>query len=167
MVRHINDRPLGNPPPPANAELAVDAVLKEYELSESKLKSYARDASLSAAPTEELRFRLETSLDSVVYHLGFALDRKDARKLVEHGHIFVNEQRLDDRYYKVKQGDVVSFDPAIMDTAHKNELAHQYRGIPGWLRKRDGIGEIVRLPKAGELDAYLDLEKVIEHFLEV
>ena len=84
---------------------------------------------------ELLLQKLERRLDNVVYRLGFGSSRDQARQLVRHGHVRVNEKRLNVPSFQVKEGDVIAVSPA----AAKNVLvtasieAVKGRGVPKWL----------------------------------
>src|SRR5512134_4182127 len=83
---------------------------------------------------ETLLSKLERRLDNVVYRLGFGSSRAQARQLVRHGHVRINEKKLDIPSFQVRQGDVVS----LASRATKNETvqaaveAVKGRGVPKW-----------------------------------
>jgi len=115
---------------------------------------------------ENLIKLLETRLDNVVFKMGMAITRREARQLVGHGHFTVNGKRVDIPSYRVKAGDVV----ALSDRSKKSPKFEQIKDathgriFPLWLDvNRDaGSASIVRLPQRDELDFEIQEHLVIE-----
>src|SRR3989344_6221691 len=83
-----------------------------YGLFEKQFKKLFRNVEAQRAETGELLIaHLETRLDNLVYRLGFARSRAGARQLVSHGHIMVNDKRVNIPSYQVKVDDIISLSP--------------------------------------------------------
>ncbi|MBA2378260.1 MAG: 30S ribosomal protein S4, partial [Blastocatellia bacterium] len=111
-------------------------VKRIYFVLEKQFRNYFDKALRQKGVTgENLLFMLERRLDNVVYRAGFSTSRRQARQLVNHGHIHVNGKKVDIPSFQVKPGDVVS----VKDASHKNphvDGAWQTsagRGRPSWI----------------------------------
>ena len=84
---------------------------------------------------DNLMSLLETRLDNVVFRLGFARTRKEARQTVRHGHIQVNGKRIDIPSYQVKAGDVIAISPKAKDLLPIKEalISSESMAVPAWL----------------------------------
>lgn len=112
---------------------------------------------------------LESRLDNVVYRLGFARSRREARQLVTHGHFTVNGRRTDIPSYQVKPGDVIAVRPQSRDLTFFREIipawAEQQR-VPEWLERDLNTlsGRMLRLPERGEIDTQVDEQLIVEFY---
>ena len=107
-----------------------------YGVLEKQFKKYYVMASKQAGITgQNLLQILESRLDNVVFRLGLANTRKEARQLVNHGHILVNGSKVDIPSYLVKTGDVVAVREKSKSSARMKEIveANEKRIIPKWL----------------------------------
>jgi small subunit ribosomal protein S4 len=111
-------------------------VKRMYGVLERQFRNYFANAARKKGITgSNLLQMLECRLDNVVYRLGFAFSRSAARQLVAHGHILVNDRRVDIPSSLVKAGAVIS----LKEDSRKNELIKMCldtakgRGVPGWL----------------------------------
>ena len=111
---------------------------------------------------------LETRLDNVVYRLGFAANRAQARLLVTHGHFMVNGRRTDVPSMLLKEGDAV----AVRDGSRSleyfkglNDLV-EGRTAPGWLNRdtKQLSGVVQRLPERAEMDGFLNEQLIVEYY---
>lgn len=111
---------------------------------------------------------LESRLDNVVYRVGFASSRAEARQLVGHGHYEVNGNRVDIASYLLKAGDVVS----ICDKSKSSEKikavveANSGRPVPEWIDiDRDNLSaKIVSLPEREQIDAPVEEQLIVEFY---
>lgn len=115
---------------------------------------------------ENLLILLERRLDNVVYLLGWGLSRRDARQLVCHGHITVNDRKVDVPSYLVKQNDVVKV-KGVEKAAKKvkeNLEASQGSEIPPWLEAQEEPpqGTVFRLPTTEEVSLPVEVQLVVE-----
>ncbi len=115
---------------------------------------------------ENLLAILETRLDNVVYRLGWASSRAEARQLVVHGHFMVNGRRVDIPSYLVSVGDVVSISEKSRSSEKFKSLveANGSRPVPQWLETKAESYEakIVALPKREDIDLEVEETLIVE-----
>ena len=103
---------------------------------------------------------LETRLDNVVFRLGFARTRKEARQTVRHGHINVNGKRVDIPSYRVKPGDKVEVAPKFKDLLPIKEalISSEHMAVPAWLEVdiEKLRGTVLQLPVRDQIDLISD-----------
>lgn len=109
---------------------------------------------------------LETRLDSVVFRLGFARTRREARQAVSHGHIYVNGRRVDVPSYRVKAGDVVAVAPKARDMlVIKSALvSSENRQVPSWLELdiEKLQGSVLNIPTREQIDMDIQEQLIVE-----
>ena len=111
---------------------------------------------------------LESRLDNVVYRLGFASSRAEARTLVTHGHFMVNGRRTDVPSMLLKEGDQITVRAGSDGlTYFKNlpELAEK-RSSPSWLNRdiKQMTGSVARMPERPEIEGTLSEQLIIEYY---
>ncbi len=115
---------------------------------------------------ENLMSILETRLDNVVFRLGFAHTRREARQTVSHGHIQVNGRRIDIPSYRVKAGDIVSVAPKARDLLPiKSALvASENRKVPSWLELdiEKLQGSVLNVPTRDQIDMDIQEQLIVE-----
>ncbi len=111
---------------------------------------------------------LESRLDNVIYRLGFASSRAQARLLVTHGHFTVNDRRTDVPSMNLGAGDVVAVREGSMATTYFKDLSPiaEARNIPAWLERdlKKLSGSVVRLPERAEIDGNLNEQLIVEYY---
>ncbi|KAL3950980.1 30S ribosomal protein S4 [Lentilactobacillus hilgardii] len=109
---------------------------------------------------------LERRLDNIVYRLGLATTRRQARQLVNHGHITVDGKRVDIPSYEVKTGQVVSVREKSKDLQVVKNAVEAVVGRPQYVNfDADKLeGSLVRLPQREELDADIDESLIVEYY---
>ena len=115
---------------------------------------------------ETLLSKLERRLDTVVYRLGFGSSRAQARQLVRHGHVRINEKKLNVPSFQVRVGDLVSLAPR----ASKNALvqasveAVKGRGVPKWLEldSANMKGKVLSLPARDDVNFPIQEQLIVE-----
>lgn len=109
---------------------------------------------------------LETRLDSVIYNLGFARSRSQARQLVGHGHVKVNGKRVNIPSYTVDVGDSIEVVGAEGPRSVATLALHDKRPVPSWLLREDGSfkGSVNRLPEKGDMDQSINMQMIIEYY---
>lgn len=122
-------------------------VKRIYGVLEDQFRRYFEQAERTRGITGETLLQLlERRLDNVVYRIGYATSRAQARQLVRHGHFTVNGRKVDIPSFSVKPGDVV----AVRQSSRENaSIVHAMeevkgRGVPEWLQ-RDGEGLSVKI----------------------
>ena len=108
---------------------------------------------------------LERRLENVVYRLGFAKTRRQARQIVSHGHVAVNGRRVNIASYRVKAGDVVS----VIENSKNIELiksAVEEKTVPAWLEldKANFAGKVLQNPTKDDLDFDLNEALIVEFY---
>ncbi len=136
-----------------------------YGVLEKQFHAYYEEAARRQGVTgENLLQELERRLDNVVYRLGFASTRREARQLVNHGHFTVNGKRVNIPSFQVKLGDVVAIcEKSRSSVRIKTILEEQAkRACPKWLEKaNDGFeGKVIALPVRDDIDY-----EVAEHLI--
>ena len=141
-----------------------------YGLSEKQFKRLVNEsAKMKGVHGENLFILLESRLDNIVYRIGFAMTRRGARQLVNHGHITVNGKKVDIPSYRVKPGDVV----AIKETSanHKGiEIAlANAKGRLDFINydEKKKQGTYVRYPQRSELNAEINEALIFEFYSRV
>jgi small subunit ribosomal protein S4 len=109
---------------------------------------------------------LESRLDNLVYRLGFATTRRQARQLVTHGHVTVNGKKVDIPSYLVSVNDVISFKDASKSLKIVREAIDSKPAIPAYVSvdANKVEGTFVRLPERSELTSEIDEAQVIEFY---
>ncbi len=109
---------------------------------------------------------LETRLDSVVYRMGFAKSRAQARQLVNHGHILVNGRKATIASFAVKEGDVVTLREKSRGIAAVVDALESVlgRGLPDWLEVQPGefTGKVNQIPTREQIDQDVNEQLVVE-----
>ena len=138
-----------------------------YGVLEKQFRSYFKRAkALEGVTGENLLTILETRLDNVVFRLGFARTRKEARQTVTHGHITVNGRRVDVPSYRVRPGDLVAVAPKAKDLlVTKSALVSNERvSVPAWLEVdiEKLQGSVLALPKRDQIDLDINEQLIVE-----
>ena len=138
-----------------------------YGVLEKQFRSYFKRAkALEGVTGENLLTILETRLDNVVFRLGFARTRKEARQTVTHGHITVNGRRVDVPSYRVRPGDLVAVAPKAKDLlVIKSALVSNERvSVPAWLEVdvEKLQGSVLALPKRDQIDLDINEQLIVE-----
>jgi small subunit ribosomal protein S4 len=142
-------------------------VKRIYFVLEKQFRNYFEKALRQKGVTgENLLFLLERRLDNVVYRSGFSTSRRQARQLVNHGHIFVNGKKVDIPSFQVKIGDVVTVKDKSVKNVHV-EGAWQTavgRGRPNWISAggEDLSVSIAALPKREDIDQTINEQLIVE-----
>ena len=144
-------------------------VRRIYSVGERQFRGYFRVASKSKGVTGEALLRLlERRLDNVVFRLGFASSRPEARQLVRHGHFNVNGRRVDIPSFLVRAGEVVAVrDKSRARALFKERAAEaESRSVPEWLQRdlTAWQGTVVRLPERDTIDAHIQERLIVEYY---
>ncbi len=136
-----------------------------YGILERQFRNYFAKAERQKGITgENLLIMLERRLDNVVYRLGFADSRTQARQLVRHGHFLVNGRQVDVPSFLVKADSVITVKEASKESPTFKEIAEalSHKTVPAWLELNANAftGKVVRYPTREEIDV-----PVQEHFI--
>ncbi len=138
-----------------------------YGVLEKQFRKYYVMATKKHGITgEELLTILETRLDNVVFRLGLANTRREARQIVNHGHILVNGKKVNIPSYLVKAGDTVAVREKSKNSEHMKSIAeaNASRGVPSWLDmdKNAMQGKVVTLPAREHIDYEVEEHLIVE-----
>ncbi len=138
-----------------------------YGVLERQFRGYFKRAkSMEGQTGENLMTILETRLDNVVFRLGFARTRKEARQMVTHGHICVNGRRVDIPSFRVRPGELVSVAPKAKELlVVKSALVSNERvQVPAWLEIdiEKLQGSVLSLPTRDQIDLDINEQLIVE-----
>ena len=138
-----------------------------YGVLEKQFHGYFEKAKRMPGVTGENLMRiLESRLDNVVFRLGFASTRKEARQVVTHGHIHVNGQRVDVPSFRVRPGDLVSVAPKAKDLLVIKSALVSNEGVqvPAWLEVdiEKLQGSVLALPERDQIDLDIREQLIVE-----
>ena len=139
-----------------------------YGVLEKQFSNYFEEASRRQGQAgENLLQLLECRLDNVVFRLGYASTRRDARQLVSHNHFTVNGKRVNIPSYQVKAGDVID----VVEGSRKIEKFAKLTGadaavvaLPSWLSRETGSlkGVVTKLPERSDIDFDVQEHLIVE-----
>ncbi len=138
-------------------------------IREKQFRKYFDEAAKSAGNTGVVLLQLlERRLDNVVYRLGFAKTRMQARQLVKHGHFLVNGKKVDIPSYRINAGDIIELKERSKNSPlFKENLAERDpRSIPSWLEldKDNFRGKVLEIPEEIELEIPIQVQYIIEFY---
>lgn len=142
-------------------------VKRMYGVLERQFENYYKKAASKKTSTgEALLSLLETRLDNVVYRLNMAQTRRQARQLVSHGHISVNEKRVTIPSYNVKVNDVVAMSPKSSNLDFIKKITEETKEskLPAWLNKKATVGQIVAMPTKEDIDMDINERLIVEYY---
>ncbi len=142
-------------------------VKRMYGLSENQFKrSFAMAEKAKGVTGTNLLIFLERRLDNMVYRLGLAVSRKEARQLVSHTHVAVNGKTVDIPSYLVKEGDEIAIRHKDLPSV-KNALESVVRrGLPSWLEleKEAMMGKVKLLPTREDISIPIKEQLIVEYY---
>lgn len=142
-------------------------VKRIYGVLEKQFRTYFHEADRQKGITgENLLVKLERRLDNVVYSLGFASSRAQARQFVRHGHVLVDDGKVTIPSYQVRSGQKI----AIKDKSRKNDFIRasvetaRGRGVPDWLELDADhfTGTVLRLPSRDDIKLPIQEQLIVE-----
>lgn len=138
-----------------------------YGILDRQFQNYFKKAERQKGNTgENLLAMLERRLDNVVYLLSFAPSRKSARQLILHGHILVNDKKVDIGSYLVKMGDIVrpKSKEITQNIVKANIELVKGRNIPAWIQSRADTleGVVTQLPAREDISASAQEQLIVE-----
>jgi small subunit ribosomal protein S4 len=142
---------------------------RAYGVLESQFRKYYTMASNMRGVTgENMLGLLERRLDNVIYRLGLADSRPQARQLVNHGHIRIDGKKVDIASYLVKPGQTITVRERSRDMDHLKELREQgaAKPIPKWLDldAANLVGKIVAMPQRDDIDLTIEEHLIVEYY---
>lgn len=140
-----------------------------FGLSEKQFRNTFEKAKRKRGVTGDIFLQmLETRLDSVIYSIGFAKTRAQARQLVSHGHIRVNGHKVDIPSFVVSPGDEI----AVRESSSSRQMATRaledtrMRTIPNWVSRVDDAltAKVSRLPNSDEIEHGINVQLIVEFY---
>ncbi len=157
-----------------HTEYALGLIEKQkfryfYGLMEKQFRGvYERALRRRGVTGEHMLQILETRLDNVVFHLGFATTRPAARQMVAHGHVKVNGKKVNIPSYALKVNDIIDLKEtnASRQLAAKNLESSTSRTVPDWLTvDKNGLkGTVMRVPTREEIQPIANEQAVVEFY---
>jgi small subunit ribosomal protein S4 len=138
-----------------------------YGLLEKQFSNMVKKAvkSKNGETGELLMSELETRLDNMVFRLGFAKTRAQARQMVGHGQILVDNKKLNIPSYQVRLDEVVSLTPKAQKNVQVLRLLEDKdKVIIPFLKRQGPMGKLVRMPKKDDIQVPFDLQLIIEYY---
>ncbi len=144
-------------------------VRHSYGILERQFRRFFAEAGRQPGITgENLLVLLERRLDNVVYRLGFADSRAQARQLVQHGHILLNGHKTDIPSCLINEGDTIAWRERSTKSEYYKQRLQSIGGqaIPGWLSldKQKLVGQVLSLPTPDDVEAKFDVASVVEFY---
>ena len=136
-----------------------------YGLLEKQFRNYYEKAAKAQGITGEALLRmLETRLDNVVYRLGFAASRAQARQIIRHGHFQVNGRRVNIPSFQVKPNDVVSLKAGSPVEQVVRDATDLTASVASWLQAdHDNLtGKVLKLPERTDIDTPVQEQLIVE-----
>jgi small subunit ribosomal protein S4 len=138
-----------------------------YGVNEKQFRRTFEQASkLHGVLGENFMKLLESRLDNVVYRIGFATTRPQARQLVNHGHILVNGKKVDIPSYRVQPGDVITLREKSRNLAIVKEALEARRYLPNYISFNENTmeGTFTRLPEREEMPQEINEKLIVEFY---
>ena len=172
-AKKTTERGAGNQMRKKKSEYALQLQEKQkvkfvYGIMEKQFRSYYEKAARMPGKTgEELLTLIERRLDNVVYRLGFAMTRRQARQLVSHAHFTVNGRKVNIPSYLVKAGDVIEVSDASRSSAIFKRLTGEDAPmvlVPKWLEKEKNAlkGTVTQMPARDDIDMPIEEHLIVE-----
>lgn len=139
-----------------------------YGILEKQFHSYYEKAAAAPGKTgDNLLILVERRLDNVIYRMGFAMTRRQARQLVSHGHFTVNGKKVNIPSYLVKAGDAIE----VAESSRSSEAFKRLTGqdapiflLPAWMEREKNTlkGTVLRLPAREDIDIPVEEHLIVE-----
>ncbi|MCX8027913.1 MAG: 30S ribosomal protein S4 [Thermodesulfovibrionales bacterium] len=142
-------------------------VRRIYGVMERQFRNYFEKAAKSKGITGEVLLQLlERRLDNIVYRMGFAINRREARQLVKHNHFLVNAKRVNIPSFLVKAGDVIEVREKSkgLSTITESLTIAEQKGMPDWVEVdvQNMKGKVLRIPSREEIALPVQEQLIVE-----
>jgi small subunit ribosomal protein S4 len=142
-------------------------VKRLYRMQEGQFGlTFDRAAAEKGVVGEVLLSKLERRLDNVIYRLGFGASRDQARQLVRHGHVRVNEKKLDIPSYQVNEGEVITLSARAVKNGQVQQSVESVkgRGVPKWLELDAAAfkGRVLSMPAREDVNFPIQEQLIVE-----
>ena len=136
-----------------------------YGVLEKQFRGYYEKAvRMPGKAGDNLLIQLENRLDNVVFRLGYAATRREARQMVNHGHFTVNGKKVNIPSYQVKPGMVVALKDSSRSIERFKQNLEIYHVVPRWLEfdENNMIGKVVAVPTREDIDLPVEERLIVE-----
>jgi len=136
-----------------------------YGLLEKQFSNLVKKVEKKKGETGEMLISfLETRLDNLVYRLSFAKTRAMARQLVSHGHITVDDKKVNVPSYQVKVGNVISLSFPLQKNPQVLQAIEEKTDTLPFIKREGIFGKLIRMPKREDVQLPFDLQLIIEYY---
>jgi small subunit ribosomal protein S4 len=140
-------------------------VKRLYGLLERQFRNLVRKAlNQKGNPEDNLLTMLEQRLDNVLYRAGYFSTRPASRQFVVHGHVQVNDQKINIPSYQVKAGDIVSLNVSSLNNPHIQKQLELNIIPPSWLQKEGPVLKVLSSPNPDQVTEPFNLTTIIEFY---
>jgi len=144
-------------------------VKRIYGIMEQQFKNYfEKSTKMKGVTGENLLKLLERRLDNVIYRMGFAINRRQARQMVRHGFFMINGKKVNIPSYLVRPGDIIDITQAgrELEAIKENLALAEQRGLPVWIEINieEMKGKFVRLPEKEEIQLPVQEQLIVEFY---
>ncbi len=136
-----------------------------FGLSERQFRNTVAKASKSKGATGQMLLELlEKRLDNIVYRLGFAKSRNEARQFVTHGHITVDGKKVNVPSFSVKKDSIVAISAKFVDNTQVKKNLEDLDTLPEWLERKATVGKVLRGPTREEMEQAINEQLIVEFY---
>jgi len=138
-----------------------------YGVTERQFANYFKKAIRMKGDTgKTLLSLLERRLDNVLYRLHLTTSRRQARQLVNHGHVLVNKRTVNIPSYQVKPGDVIEFKAGVKEIPFIASNLRQSQEAPAWIAwdVERMVANVVNLPEFDETNLWMNAKMIVEYY---
>jgi len=152
------------------SQLAEKQKLRKiYNIGEAQLKKYFNEASKAkGATTDILLTKLETRIDNALFRLGFAESRAKARQIVSHGHILLNDKKINIPSIHLEKGDIIKVRKSSLAKPLFTGLGVKLKKFnpPPWLSldKENLTATVLSVPSKSDIESSIDLQMIVEYY---
>lgn len=142
---------------------------RQYNLMEKQFKLTFERAKKEGGNTGDNFLKLlEMRFDNVIYRLGWAESRREARQLVNHGHFTINDKSVDIPSYQVRTGEVIKIKSNKKNLKYFRDLKEkvQKKEVPGWINSdvKEMTAKILHAPDAAAMKTNFNLQMIVEYY---
>jgi small subunit ribosomal protein S4 len=136
-----------------------------FGLTEKQFRNtFTQAAKTRGATGETFLVLLERRLDNLVFRLGFAKSRPEARQLVSHGHITVDGKKMTIPSYSVSPNSVIAISANFVDNTQVKKNLADVSNLPEWLERKAMVGKFLRIPTRDEMEQSLNEQLIVEFY---
>lgn len=136
-----------------------------YGILEKQLHAlYVKASADPTATGSGLLSLLERRLDNTVYRLGWAPTRAAARQMVSHGHVRINNKKMNVPSYRVQVKDVISLSEKALKMPVVSDLLKKETDVPAWLQRKQAVASVTRLPERSDATETVEEQLVVEYY---